>query len=346
MAASESPSTDEPTRRPSPKDAALGEDESKVLATSPVPRAPAPAVTMRTRRVAAWRGGREVVRSALEHGIGRMAAALAYFALFSLPALLVFVLALAGMTSSYESVEERFLTEVREEVGARGADAIREMIRTAERLQTASSTTLWLGIASLMFGALGFFLQLQGALNVIFGAKPRARPGFLTTFSLKRILSFGMILGIAAFLLLSLALSTLLAAFGEHLAGWVPRVAPALLRALDLLLNTALTALLFAGVYLVLPDVRLGWRDVRLGAVTAAAAFSIGKIGIGMYLAHSSLASGYGAAGSLVVLLVWTYFSALVLLGGAEVARLRAHGTGRGGVAGSGTLRTERGATP
>ena len=144
-------------------------------------------------------------------------------------------------------------------------------------------------------------------------------------FFLKRILSFSMILGIAVLLLLSLALSTLLAAFGEHLADWVPRVAPALLAALDLLLNTALVALLFAAVYRVLPDARVAWRDACVGALAASAAFSLGKFAIGTYLAQSNLATGYGTAGPLVVLLVWTYVSAMVLLVGAELAKACAH---------------------
>lgn len=273
---------------------------------------------------AAWGFVREVISKSLDHGIGRMAAAMAYFAMFSLPALLVFVLALAGLGSSYESVQDRFLRQVGAEVGEGGAEAIHEMIRAAERLRSASPSVMWLGIGSLVFGALGFFLQLQDALNVIFGGSPKAPRSLIATFSLKRVLGFGMTIGIAVFLLLSLALSTLLAAFGEHLAGWVPEAAPTVLATLDLVLNTALIMLLFAAVYRVVPDAPPPWHDVWLGAVVASGSFSLGKFAIGSYLARSNLASGYGAAGPLIVLLVWTYFSAIILLAGAEIARARA----------------------
>ncbi len=266
----------------------------------------------------------ELASTALDHGIGRMAAAMSYFAMFSLPALLVFVLALAGLGSSYESVQDRFLRHVDEEVGARGAEAIREMIHAAERLRSASPSVMWLGLGSLVFGALGFFVQLQDALNVIFRAEQTPSRGLLATFSWRRVLGFAMTAGIAAVLLLSLALSTLLAAFGEHLADWVPEAAPTVLAGLDLAVNTGLVTLLFAAVYRVLPDAPPAWHDLWRGAGVAAACFSLGKYGLGAYLAKSRLASGYGAAGPLIVLLAWTYFSALLLLTGAEIARARA----------------------
>jgi membrane protein len=195
-----------------------------------------------------------------------------------------------------------------------------------------------LGILTLIFGASGVFVQLQQSLNRIWGVAPR--PGAaITSLMRKRILSFAVVLGIGFLLVVSLLLSTALTALGDYLERRF-QLPVNLLHAANILASFILVTLLFALIYRLLPDVRLAWRDVFLGAVFTSALFGIGKTLIGFYLGRTGAASAYGAAGSLVMILSWVYYSALVFLLGAEFTRVYCeefHGV---------TPAPEKGATP
>jgi membrane protein len=171
-----------------------------------------------------------------------------------------------------------------------------------------------LGIAALTFGALGAFMQLQGALNRAWEVKPDPKKGGIRKFIAKRILSAGMILAVAFLLIVSLAVSALLSALGSKLA-FIPEPA---LHAADAILSFSVLTLLFAAIFRFLPDAEIAWRDVWTGALATAALFVVGKFVIGLYLGRSAPGDAYGAASALAVILVWIYYAGMIVLFGAE----------------------------
>jgi membrane protein len=266
-----------------------------------------------------------VVREAGADQIGRLAAALAYFAIFAMPGLLVLAIGAASTVFGWNAVQSRVLSEAEGFVGAEGANTIREVIAASAQPKGSSLFAKILGSLALVFGATGFFLQLQDALNAMWGAKGNERRKGIGAMVRKRVLSLGMVLAIALLLLVSLALSAVFSAVGDRFAGWIaPGVSAGVLAAVQLVVTFVMTALLFAAVYKVMPDLRIEWREVWVGAAATAALFVAGKFAIGFYLGRSDPGSAYGAAGPLVVLLVWIYYSTLVVLVGAEFTQVYA----------------------
>lgn len=199
-------------------------------------------------------------------------------------------------------------------VGPEAAEQTRAMVRQAgEHLEEGGVLTTMLGLGALLFGATGAFAQLQTALNTAWGVRPDPAQGGLRNFFIKRVLSLSMVLGIAFLLLVSLVVSTMLSAFGEVLAEAVPFLGQPLLFALNIVLSLAVITVLFAALFKVLPDAEVGWRDVWVGAAATAVLFVAGKFVIGLYLGQSNPGSVFGAAGSLVVILIWIYYSAMIL---------------------------------
>ena len=257
---------------------------------------------------------------ALSHG-----AALAYYALFSMAPLLVLVIAVAGLARGQAAAEGEIVRQVSGLMGPEGAKLVQDMVVRASRPASGVIATV-VSLVVMLFGASGVFGQLQASLNDIFRAPPR-RGGGVRGVVRQRLSAFGMILGIGTLLWLSLLLSTVLAAVHGLLATHLPvlsRVLGPLNFGLSLLVVTAL----FAMIYKVLPDVRLDWRDVWLGAAVTALLFTIGKSLIGLYLGRAGTTSVYGAAGSLVLLLLWIYYSAQILFLGAEFTEVYARRRG------------------
>jgi membrane protein len=268
----------------------------------------------------------DTVTSWNDHDASTQSAALAFYTMFSLAPLLIVVIALFGSMFTRAAVSGEILTEFQDWMGkdAASLSLVQAILRTAPEPNTNHLRLAWvLGILTLIFGASGVFVQLQQSLNRIWGVA--AKPGAaLTKLLRKRLLSFAVVLGIGFLLTVSLITSTALTALGAYLERRY-HLPVTLLHALNILASFLLVTLLFAFIYRLLPDVRLAWRDVFLGAVVTSVLFGVGKTLIGFYLGRSGAASAYGAAGSLVMLLSWVYYSALVFLLGAEFTRVYTH---------------------
>jgi membrane protein len=246
----------------------------------------------------------------------RLGAALAYYTVFSIAPLLVIVIAVLGMVYGQEAAEGRISEQMSGLVGPQGGKAIEAMVQSASQPGRGITGTI-LGIAMLVFGATGLFVQLQDALDTIWDVKPKSGRG-VWGFIKDRFLSFTMILGIAFLLLVSLVISAALSALGTLFGDFKSSILGLIITtAIDLTVVTAL----FAMIYRFLPDAKIAWKDVWLGAAITAILFAVGKLAIGLYLGSSGVASGFGAAGSLAVLLVWLYYSAQIFLFGAELTR-------------------------
>jgi membrane protein len=262
---------------------------------------------------AQWSGDR-----ALTHG-----AALAYYTLFSLAPLLVLVIAIAGLAFGRAAAQGEIVTQMAGLVGEDGARMLEGMIVRASQPASGAIATV-VSLATMFFGASGVVGQLQGSLNQIWEAPPPAPTSSAVRHALqRRALALGMILGVGFLLLVSLVLSAALSALRDLVAQHLPiaaEVIPPLNFAFSFLVITAL----FAMIYKVLPDVRLEWRDVWIGSAVTALLFSIGKSLIGLYLGRAGVTSVYGAAGSLVLVLLWIYYSAQLLFVGAEFTEVYA----------------------
>jgi membrane protein len=250
----------------------------------------------------------------------RLGAALAYYTIFSLAPLLVIAIGVAGIVFGKEAAQGQIAAQVEKLVGQQGGEAIQAMVESGSKPGTGVLGTV-LGIAMLFFGAAGLFGQLQDALNTIWEVQPKPGRG-VWGFIRDRFLSLSMVLGVAFLLLVSLIVSSALAAIGGLLGDWQTGfVGLAITTLLDLLVITTL----FALIYRFLPDAIISWRDVWLGAALTAALFTLGKFLIGLYLGQAGVGSAYGAAGSLAVLLIWLYYASQIFLFGAELTKAYAN---------------------
>jgi membrane protein len=246
----------------------------------------------------------------------RLGAALAYYTIFSIAPLLVIAIGIAGIVFDKEAAQGQISAQIEKLVGHQGGEAIQTMVQSASKPGKGALGTV-LGIVMLLFGAAGLFGQLQDALNTVWGVQPKPGRGFWG-FIRDRFLSFSMVLGVAFLLLVSLIVSSALAAIGGLLGDWQTGfVGLAVTTLFDLLVITTL----FALIYRFLPDATISWRDVWLGAALTAVLFTLGKFLIGLYLGQAGVGSGYGAAGSLAVLLIWLYYSSQIFLFGAELTK-------------------------
>lgn len=257
-----------------------------------------------------------------EDKASRLAAALSYYTIFSIAPLLVLAIAVAGLVFGRDAASNQLFGEIRGLVGDQGAQAIQTMVQSVNQKGGSILATL-VGIATLLLGASGAFGQLQDALNTIWQVQPKPGlgiKGFLRT----RFLSFSMVLVIGFLLLVTLVISAVLSALGHYLEGILP-IPPAVMQLLNFTISFGVTALLFTLIYKVLPDVTVRWRDVWIGGVVTAFLFSVGRYLIGLYLGRGSVSSAYGAAGSLVLILLWIYYSAQILFFGAEFTKVFAN---------------------
>ena len=249
----------------------------------------------------------------------RLGASIAYYTLFAIAPILLVAIAVAGSLFGAEAVRGEIVGQIDQLVGTEGGKAVQALLQGATR-RDENILAATIGGITFVLAACGAFLELQAALDAIWRVKP-APEGQLKAFFLDRLRSFGLVVAIGFLLLVSLAVNAALAAFATWLETWAPAM-PAILYALNFLLSVAVTATLFGLLFKFLPDVELKWRDVATGATVTALLFSIGKHLIGLYLGQSSTASSYGAAGSVIVLLLWVYYSCQIVLIGAEFTRL------------------------
>jgi membrane protein len=252
------------------------------------------------------------------HGASTQSAALAFYTIFSLAPVLVVVIAVAGALFGADAVRGQIYREFQALMGPDTARFVQGVLQSAAR--RGSGLAAVLGTATLLLGASAVFVQLQESLNIVWAVAPRPGAAF-TTLLRKRLLSFALVLGLGFLLVVSLVLSAALTAFGSFVERRLA-LPVNLLTVGSGLLSFLLVMLLFAMIYRVLPDVELSWREVWTGGAVTALLVVVGKALIGLYLGHTSIASTYGAAGSLVVILLWVYYSSLVFLFGAEFTRV------------------------
>ncbi|MFT5533526.1 MAG: membrane protein [Burkholderiaceae bacterium] len=255
-----------------------------------------------------------------------MGAALAYYTMFSIAPLLLIVISLAGLVFGAEAVRGEIVAQLSGMMGENGARAIESLLQSVSKPADNIPATL-LGLVLLLIGATTVFGELQDALNRIWRVpQRRVRSGLLHLLR-TRLLSFGMILGIGFLLMISLVLSAALAALRRW---WGPLFSEweALASIVDLVLSFGMSTTVFALIYKLIPRVQIGWRDVLVGALVTAFLFTLGKHLIGLYIGTSGVTSAFGAAGSLVVVLVWVYYSAQIFLLGAEFTWAYAHAWG------------------
>jgi membrane protein len=271
-----------------------------------------------------------------------MGAALAYYTVFSLAPLLVITIAVAGVVFGQEVAQGAILDQARGMVGENGAKAIEGMLASAQKPRDGLIAGT-LGVIALIIGATTVFAELETNLNRIWKAEAPKHSG-LWNFARTRLLSFGLILAVGFLLIVSLVVTAVIMALGRYWADWLGGM-ETLLQVVNFVVPLAIITVMFAMIYKFLPNVSIRWRDVWIGALVTSLLFSLGKFLIGIYIGRAGVESSYGAAGALVVLLVWVYYSAQIFLLGAEFTKVFAerHGsrTEKRKVASSARPRTE-----
>jgi len=276
-----------------------------------------------------WQFCRRVVVQWINNEPFELAAALSYYTLFSLTPVLVIAIGIAGIAFGHEAAQHKILATIRDLIGSEGTEAVRVMIQNvSSRPETGKISTL-LGFIVLFFGAGGVVGELQSALNKVWEVTPKSSSSAIWGLLRQRFISFAMVLGIGFLLLISLIASAILSSLTELLGQFVGATA-VLIHGLDIILSFGFVTLLFAMIYKFVPDARIQWRDVAIGAALTSFLFTIGKFCIGLYLGTSGVTSVYGAAGSLITILLWVYYSSLIFFFGAQFTRTYASEYGSG----------------
>jgi membrane protein len=273
-----------------------------------------------------WHLMKKAVTGWLDDYAPSMGAALSYYTLFSLAPLLIIVIAVAGMLFGQDAARAEIIAQLHGLMGETGATAVETMLDSVREPGKGVFATI-LGVGTLLIGATAVFAELQSALDRIWHVPEKKRPSGVWGFVRTRLLSFGLVLALGFVLIVSLVASAALAALGRWWGGWFEGW-KLVLQLLNFAVSFGIFTVLFAMIYKLMPSVKISWRDVWTGAAVTAVLFTVGKYLIGLYLGNSSLASGYGTAGSLAVLLAWVYYSAQIFLLGAEYTWVYAHSHG------------------
>ena len=264
----------------------------------------------------------------VDDGAMRLSSSLAYYAIFSLAPLLVIVISMAGLFFGEEAARGELAHQIASLAGRGAGEAIQSAIQSSAAQKATGVLATILSTALLLFGASTVFAELKDALNTIWGVVVKPGRPFLTLVH-DRFFSFWIVLAIGFLLLVSLVINVLITALGSSMSGRL-QLPPAVCQAWDFVISFAVVSGLFAMIFKMLPNVRIRWRDVWLGAVATAFLFTLGKFAIGYYLATSSIASSFGAAGSVVIVLIWIYYSACILFFGTELTKVYARKFGSG----------------
>ena len=252
-----------------------------------------------------------------------LGAALAYYTVFSLAPLLIIAIAIAGLVFGQEAARGQIFDQLRGLLGDASGKAMQDMVQNANQKPATGIIAALIGVVTLLFGASGVFGQLQTSLNAIWGVQPKPGRGILGLVQ-DRILSFGFILVVGFLLLVSLLLTAGMALVSSWIGGLMPG-SETLAYTLNIVLSLSMITLLFATIFKFLPDAKIAWHDVWIGAFLTAVLFTVGKFALGLYIGKSGVASSYGAAGSLIVLLLWVYYSSQILFFGAEFTQVYAN---------------------
>lgn len=277
-------------------------------------------MTQRKRRLPRWTATAiAAAKNWNEDGAFAHSATVSFYTLFSLAPISIIVLSIAGFFFGADVASRQFNEQMSALIGSGSAEMIQQTVQEAKPQRRGWTSTV-ISIGMLVVGATTMFAQLQNALNHIWGVRTKpSRAGWLVLV-VQRLISFAMVLTIGFLLLISLILTTALASFAQHLEG-VMALPKAVMQGAELMVTLGVITLLFAMMFKIMPDVQLRWRDIWRGAFVTAALFSGGRLLIALYLKHSDVASVYGAAGSLVGLLMWVYYSCAILFYGVEFTR-------------------------
>jgi membrane protein len=268
-----------------------------------------------------------------EDKASRLAAALSYYTLFSLAPLLVIVIAIASLFLGDDAARGAINSQIDGMIGEQGAEAVEDMIQSGDRNEEAGIIATIVGVVTLAFGAMGVFGQLYDSLNTIWEIEPINKKkgvvaGILDLLQ-KRFLSFTMVLSVGFLLLVSLVISAAIAALGDMVSARLP-MPPFMMQVINFVISTGITTLMFALLYKYVPEAKIRWKDVWIGALVTALLFSAGKQLIGLYIGQSSTANTFGAAASFIVIMLWVYYSAQVFFLGAEFTQVYAREFGAG----------------
>ncbi|MBA2689823.1 MAG: YihY/virulence factor BrkB family protein, partial [Burkholderiales bacterium] len=258
----------------------------------------------------------------IEHRASSMGAALAFYTLFSMAPVIIIAIAVAGAFFGQEAARGEIFRQLSGLIGEAGALAIQGMIENA-RNPTSGAIAAVIGLGTFIVAATAVFAELKDSLDFIWGFKNPRRAGIIALLR-TRLLSFGLIIAMGFLLMVSLIISAVLAALSKYWGAWLEGTAY-LLEAVNFAVSFSVIATLFALIYKLLPDKRIAWHDVWIGAAITAVLFTIGNYLIGIYLGRSAIASTFGAAGSVIVVLMWVYYSAQIFLLGAEFTKLYAY---------------------
>lgn len=251
--------------------------------------------------------------------VTKLSGSLAYSTVFSLGPLLIVIIALSGIFWGKEAIEGKIYEQLRSFVGEGSAAQLQEIIKNASTSGNSKMAVVVGGIV-LLFGATAIFSEIQDSINSIWGIKPKPKKGWLK-FLQNRFLSFSLIVGLGFLLLVSLSVNAVIDGFNLKLQKWFPDASLALFYVINIVITAAIVTLIFAVIFKVLPDAAIRWKDVAAGAFTTALLFMLGKLAISFYISKSNFGGTFGAAGSLVILLVWIYYSAIILYFGAEFTK-------------------------
>ncbi|HUS02054.1 MAG TPA: YihY/virulence factor BrkB family protein [Chitinophagaceae bacterium] len=254
-----------------------------------------------------------------EDKVMKLSASLAYYTVFSLGPLLIVILYLCGLFLGREAIEGTIYNQIKGFVGPEGAVQIQEIIKNAS-LSGKGNLAAIIGVITLLFGATTVFAEIQDSINGIWNLKPKPKKGWFL-FIKARLLSFGVIASLGFLLLVSLGVTALVEGLNERLKSYFPNVTVAVFYILNLVITFGVVTTLFGVIFKVLPDANVKWTDIISGAIATAILFMIGKLGISFYISKADIGSTFGAAGSLVILLVWIYYSSVILYFGAEFTK-------------------------
>jgi membrane protein len=252
----------------------------------------------------------------------KLSAALSYYMVFSMGPLMLIIITLCSLFFGRDAVQGRIYAQLEGFIGQDTAAQLQSIIQHAAISGKGTFATI-LGIVLLVVGASSVFAEMQESINIIWGVKPKPKSGW-KAFLKNRLLSFSIIVSLSFLLLVSLGFSALVEIFGNHLKSIFPGLSVIIIYLINLILTLSITLLIFAVIFRVLPDANIRWKDVTIGALATTLLFLLGKFGISFYISKSNIGSTYGAAGSLIVLLLWVYYSAMILYFGAEFTKFYA----------------------
>ena len=265
---------------------------------------------------------KKVILEFFDDNILKYSASLSYYTVFSLAPMLIIIIGICGLLFGREAIQGQVYGEIKDMVGSTAAIQIQDMIKNIHLTKETPFATIT-SVIILMIGGTAIFGEIQDSLNKIWGLKVKTKKAWFTLI-ISRLLSFSLVISLGFVLMVSLLLNALIAVIGNHLNRIISGTGKIFIPVIDNLVTFAITAVVFAVIFKVLPDAKIKWKDVSVGAFITAILFTLGKIGIGWYLVHSNMANIYGAAGSVIIIMVWAYYSSLILYLGAECTKVYA----------------------